>query len=207
MIHTGIVAGFADATGRFLPLACTLNAARVLDAAAGILGVDHDELSRLALAAPPGSGGLVHVPYLEGERTPNLPEAAGELHGMTVGNLTRENLARAAVEGLLGLLGQAIDGLRAQGAVIEKVTLVGGGARSDAVRRLAPAVWGLPVEVPESGEYVADGAARQAAWVLSGAAEPPRWEVAGSRVFTADPTPAVAAQYAIAARAVADRWS
>ncbi len=204
---TGIVAGFADATGRFLPLACTLNAARVLDAAAGILGVDHDELSRLALTASPGSGGLVHVPYLEGERTPNLPEAAGELHGMTVGNLSRENLARAAVEGLLCLLGQAIDGLRAQDAEIEKVALVGGGARSDAVRRLAPAVWGLPVEVPETGEYVADGAARQAAWVLSGAAEPPTWEVAGSQVFTADPTPAVAAQYAVAARAVADRWS
>src|SRR6201999_4488620 len=76
----GFVAGFADGTGRFLPLVCTLNAARVLDAAARILRVDHDELSRLALSAPVGSEGLVLVPYLEGERTPNRPDAAGVLH-------------------------------------------------------------------------------------------------------------------------------
>jgi xylulokinase len=203
---TGIVAGFADATGRFLPLAATLNGARVLDAAARLLGVDHGGLSELALAAAPGAGGLVQVPYLEGERTPNLPRATGELHGMTVANLTRENLARAAVEGLLGLLGQAIDGMRAQGAAVEKVTLVGGGARSDAVRRLAPAVWNLPVDVPDPGEYVADGAARQAAWVLSGATEPPAWRVSGSRTYVAESTPEVAEQYAFAAHAVAARY-
>ena len=70
---SGIVAGFADATGRFLPLVCTLNAARVLDATATLLGVGHAELSDLALSAPPGAGGLVLVPYLEGERTPDRP--------------------------------------------------------------------------------------------------------------------------------------
>lgn len=204
---TGIVAGFADATGRYLPLACTLNGARVLDAAAGLLGVGHDDLSRLALTAAPGAGGLVHVPYLEGERTPNLPGATGELHGITAGNLTRENLARAVVEGLLGLLGQAMDGLRAQGAVVEKVALIGGGARSEAVRRLAPAVWELAVEVPEHGEYVADGAARQAAWVLSDGGHPPAWELCDVRTYTAAPTPEVAEQYAVAARAVAARYS
>ena len=70
---TGTVAGFADATGHHLPLVATLNAARVLDAAAALLGVDHQQLSDLALSAPSGAGGLVLVPYLEGERTPNLP--------------------------------------------------------------------------------------------------------------------------------------
>src|SRR5690606_7787199 len=85
---SGIVAGFADTTGRFLPLVCTLNAARVLDAAAALLGVDHDELSRLALSAPPGADGLSLVPYLEGERTPNRPLATGAVHGLTLRTAT-----------------------------------------------------------------------------------------------------------------------
>ena len=70
---SGTVAGFADASGEYLPIAVTLNAARVLSSVAGILGVDFDELSRLALEAEPGAGGVVLVPYFEGERTPNLP--------------------------------------------------------------------------------------------------------------------------------------
>jgi xylulokinase len=200
---TGIIAGFADATGRYLPLACTLNGAPVLDAMARLLGADHDELSRLALAAEPGSGGLVQVPYLEGERTPNLPDARGQLHGMTLTNLTRQNLARAAVEGLLGLLGAAMEGMRGQGVTIERVLLVGGGARSEAVRRISPAVWGLPVEVPESGEDVADGAARQASWVLSGAAEPPSWSYRASRTYTVDLIPELQIAYDLAAGQVA----
>ncbi len=193
---TGILAGFADGTGRFLPLAATLNGSRVLDSAASLLGVDHTELSRLALAAEPGAGGLVHVPYLEGERTPNLPRATGELVGMRLGNLTRQNLARAAVEGLLCLLGEAIEGMRRHGVAVERVTLIGGGARSEALRELAPAVWGVPVVVPEAGEYVAAGAARQAAWVLAGSSEPPTWPLEGTEVRTAEPTPEVLVRYA-----------
>ncbi len=201
--RTGIVAGFADASGDFLPLACTLNAARVLDAAAALLGVDHDGLSDLALKAEPGAGGLVQVPYLEGERTPNLPHATGELHGMTLSSLTRENLARAAVEGLLGLLGQAVQGMRDQGVLVERVALVGGAARSEAVRRLAPAVWGVPVDVPDSAEAVADGAARQAAWVLAGGDTAPDWTHDGTETFTAEHTPAVQRAYDRAASHVA----
>ena len=172
---TGTVAGFADATGRYLPLACTLNASRVLDAARNVLAVDHAMLSQLALASPPGAGGLVHVPYLEGERTPNLPLATGELHGMTLSNMTRENLARAAVEGLLGLIGSCLEGIRGLGVAVDRVTLVGGGARSQAIRELAPAVWGVPIDVPEDGGDAADGAARQAAWVLAATDAAPVW--------------------------------
>lgn len=172
---TGLIAGFADATGHHLPLAATLNGARVLDATARLLGVDHDGLSALALAAEPGAGGLVHLPYLEGERTPNLPTATGSLVGMTLGSMTRENLARAAVEGLWCLLHGALDALRAQGIAARSVTLVGGGARSAAVRALAPTVLGLPVLLPATAEYVALGAARQAAWVLAGTEEAPSW--------------------------------
>ncbi|MGN6753264.1 MAG: xylulokinase [Intrasporangium sp.] len=200
---SGLVTGFADATGHFLPLACTLNGSRVLDATAALLGVDHDELSRLALAAAPGADGLVHVPYLEGERTPNLPTATGSLHGMTLASMTRPNLARAAVEGLLCLLAGCVDAMRAQGVPIERVTLVGGGGRSEAVRVIAPAILGMPVDVPAPGESVADGAARQAAWVLSGAARPPDWVTTTTETYAAEPAPAVSARYQRAADAVA----
>ncbi|GGI07147.1 xylulokinase [Egicoccus halophilus] len=172
---SGLVAGFADATGHFLPLVCTLNASRVLDAACRLLGVDHAELSRLALSAPLGADGLVLVPYLEGERTPNRPDDTGALHGLRPDNLTPANLARAAVEGLLCGLADGLDELRANGVQVERLHLIGGGARSEALQRIAPALFGVDVEVPPAGEYVADGAARQAAWVLAGGDTPPDW--------------------------------
>jgi xylulokinase len=193
----GLVAGFADASGRYLPLVCTLNAARVLDAAAGLLRVDHAELTRLALSAPPGADGLVFVPYLEGERTPNRPDATGALHGARLTNLTPAHLARAAVEGLLCGLADGLDALRANGVPVERALLVGGGSRSEAVRAIAPSVLGLPVLVPPPGEYVADGAARQAAWALSGAAEPPEWSLgAGAIRYEGDEATGVRARYA-----------
>jgi xylulokinase len=172
----GFVAGFADGTGRYLPLVCTLNAARVLDAAASMLRVDHDELSRLALSAPVGSEGLVLVPYLEGERTPNRPNTAGALHGLRVSNSTAANLARAAVEGLLCALADGIEHLTTLGVVARRVLLIGGGARSRALRQMAPTVFGVPVLAPTPAEYVALGAARQASWVLSGGPRPPQWK-------------------------------
>ncbi|HYY09823.1 MAG TPA: FGGY family carbohydrate kinase, partial [Kineosporiaceae bacterium] len=192
----GEVAGFADATGRYLPLVCTLNAARVLDATAALLGVGLDELSELALTAPAGAGGLVLVPYLEGERTPNRPDATGALHGMRLSTMTPAHLARAAVEGLLCGLADGLDALEQHGARIGRVLLVGGGARSEALRTIAPAVLGRPVLVPPAGEYVADGASLQAAWVLGGGAEPPQWPLTGSRLYEAEPTPGVRERYA-----------
>lgn len=165
---SGTVAGFADAGGHFLPLVATLNAARVLDATARLLAVDHDGLSALALAAEPGAGGLRLLPYFEGERTPNLPDATAELTGMTLASTTRENLARAAVEGMLRGLSAGLDAIRGLGVPIERALLVGGGAQSEAVRRIAPEVLGIPVEVPVPGEYVALGAARQAASLVAG---------------------------------------
>jgi xylulokinase len=172
---SGVVAGFADATGRYLPLVCTLNAARNLSATATMLGVSLAELDGLALSAQPGAGGLTFVPYLDGERTPNLPDATGSLLGMTRANLTPANVARAAVEGLLCGLADGLDALRQLGVPVSRALLVGGGAKSRAVQHLAADVLGVPVVVPAPQEYVARGAARQAAWVLSGAAEPPQW--------------------------------
>ncbi len=192
---TGGVAGFADATGAFLPLACTLNGSRILDATRRLLGVSHEELSDLALASPDGADGLVLVPYLEGERTPNLPEATGSLHGLTPATMSPGHLARAAVEGLLCLLADAVDVLRREDVAVDRLTLVGGGAQSRAVREIAPRVFGLPVAVPPPGEYVAVGAARQAAWTLSGDPEPPRWEAPGTTVLPAAPVPDILTRY------------
>ncbi|KAA9378224.1 xylulose kinase [Microbispora cellulosiformans] len=202
---SGIVAGFADMTGRFLPVVCTLNAARVLDAAATMLRVDHAELSALALSAPPGADGLVLVPYLEGERTPNRPHATGAVHGLTLRTSTAAHLARAAVEGMLCALADGLDAMIAQGTTVNRVILVGGGARSEAVRRIAPTVFGRPVLVPPLGEYVADGAARQAAWVLSGGERPPSWTVGQVETHEADPVPAIRERYAVARENILDR--
>jgi xylulokinase len=193
---SGTVAGFADATGHYLPLVATLNAARVLNATAQLLGVDLEELSRLALSAPPGADGLALVPYLEGERTPDRPNSTGAVHGLRLATATPEHLARAAVEGLLCGLADALDALAGQGARVERILLVGGGARSQALCRIAPAVFGRPVLVPPPGEYVADGAARQAAWVLRGGEFPPVWTAPGTQLFDADPTPTVRERYA-----------
>jgi len=195
---TGSVSGFADATGRFLPLVATVNAARVLVVTARMLGTDPAGLAELALKASPGADGLTLLPYLDGERTPNRPDANGVLRGLTTVNATPENLARAAVEAVLCSLADAIDHVRAvTGMTPRRVVLIGGGAKSAAIRALAPAIFGLPVTVPEPAEYVALGAARQAAWALSGpGAEPPEWATASSQTFEAAPQPHVREQYA-----------
>ena len=193
---SGTVAGFADATGQYLPLVCTINAARVLEAIARILGVDQQGLSELALSAPPGADGLVLLPYFEGERTPNLPEATGELRGLRHKTATPAHLARAAVEGLLCGLADAIEAVEAHGVKPERVHLIGGGSRSEALRRIAPTIFGRPVLVPPPGEYVADGAAFQARWVLDPDHKPPPWPSDGEQWFDAEPVPEVRARYA-----------
>ncbi len=173
---SGGIAGFADATGRQLPLLAMLNGARTLVATAAMLGVDLAEFDRLASSAAPDADGLTLVPYLDGERTPNLPEASGTLLGLRRENMTQAAVARAAVLGLLCGTADALDSLRSHGVPVTTVLLVGGGAQSRALQDAAADVLGVPVEVPVAAEYVALGAARQAAWVLSGAAEPPHWE-------------------------------
>jgi xylulokinase len=138
------------------------------------------------------------VPYFEGERSPNLPEAAGALQGMTTRNLRPGNVARAAVEGLLASMAYCVDKISAQGVDVQRIILIGGGARSEAVRRIAPAILGAPVHVPTPAEYVALGAARQAAWTLSEEHSPPSWSFGETASYAADPTPQVLEQYGTA---------
>jgi xylulokinase len=166
---TGTVAGFASADGRYLPLVCTLNATKASDAVARLLGVDHAELDRLALAAEPGAGGLVLVPHLDGERTPNRPDATGILTGIR-SDVTREQLARAAFEGVVCNLLAGADHLSewTEPSADGRVILVGGGARSAAYRQVVADLTGRCVHVPSDHELVARGAAVQAAAVLAG---------------------------------------
>jgi xylulokinase len=200
---SGLVAGFADATGRQLPLVCTLNGAPVLAATADMLGVDLDEFGRLALSAPPGAGGLVTVPYFAGERSPNLPDATGSVVGITADNWTPPNVARAAVEGLLCSLVYCLDLIRDQGIEVGRILVTGGGSRSDAVLALAPRLFGRPVAVPEPGEYVALGAARQAAWALTG--DLPDWGIAATSHDDGSHDSEVYERYRSVSDAVADR--
>lgn len=172
---SGTIAGFASASSDFLPLVCTLNAARVLDSMASMLGIDHSELGQLALQANPGADGVVLVPYFEGERTPNLPDAKAGLHGLTLNNNTRANIARAAIEGMLCGLAAGLQALESAGVKAERVILVGGAAANQAVQQIAAEVFGVPITVPAPGEYVANGAARQAASILLGNA--PNWNI------------------------------
>src|SRR5215470_8955369 len=193
---SGSVAGFADATGRFLPLVCTINAGLVLSAAADLIGADLAGLSEAALAAQPGAGGITLLPYLDGERTPNRPHASGVLRGLTTHNATQQNLARAAVEAVLASLADAAGLLAGHGVEQRSVLLIGGGARSEAVRRLAPGIFGVPVTVPEPEEYVALGAARQAAWALAGTADPPDWPGRPAAEYTGQPAPQLRERFA-----------
>ena len=181
---SGIIAGFADATGNYLPLACTLNAARVINAGASALNVSLDQFAELALSAKPGSEGLVLLPFLDGERTPNLPTAKGSMHGLTRNNLTPANFARACIEGMLCSLAEASDVITnfGQGTVPNRVVLIGGAAASKAVQEIAATLFKVPIHIPPAAEYVADGAARQAAWALSGSEKPPAWEIVGTVV-------------------------
>jgi xylulokinase len=132
-------------------------------------------------------------PYFEGERTPNLPDATATLFGMTLAGTTRANFARAAIEGMLCGLVDGLDAVRDQGLTASRVLLIGGAAANPAVAQIAAEVFDAPVEVPEPGEYVAFGAAAQAAWMLTG--DRPEWELAIAMRPDADPQPVIRRQY------------
>ena len=192
---SGAVAGFADASGRFLPLVCTLNAARIFDAATTILGKTHDEVGALALSSAPGAHGLTLLPYFEGERTPNRPTATGVFSGMNIANSNPADIARAMIEGMLSGLADAVAALENLGVDIKRVLIIGGAAKNPAVGQIASALFGRPVLIPPAGEYVADGAAKQAAWALLGGATPPVWDLGKATHIEAAATPEVLEKY------------
>lgn len=163
---TGLVAGFAAADGGFLPLVCTLNATRVTDTFAVLMGADRAEFSALAMAANPAQAGPTLLPYLAGERTPNLPSARGALFGIETG-VGRKALALAAHDGVLCGLLEGLDALSSCGVVLDgRRFLVGGGSRSAAYRQRYADLTGSVIITPDADETVATGAAVQAAAVV-----------------------------------------
>ncbi|QNS06398.1 FGGY family carbohydrate kinase [Streptomyces xanthii] len=180
---SGAITSLADATGMHLPVVHTLNAVRALRGTAEMLGLDGgpEELSELAVKSTPGAHGLVLLPYLEGEKTPNLPHTAGTLSGLRRESMKPEHLARAAFEGMLCGLADAMDVLRGRGVDIRRVFLLGAAAELHAVQAVAPMLFGTQVVVPQPADYAALGAARQAAWALTG--QLPLWQGAAAQVF------------------------
>jgi xylulokinase len=161
---SGTVAGFADASGRFLPLAATLNATLAVDRVADWLGLDREAAAERTE--------VVVLPYLDGERTPNLPRAAGMVAGLRHAT-TREEILLAAYEGAAASLVEALDLLGDQGSGLDPaaaILLVGGGARGNVWQRTVARLSGRPIQVPDADELVALGAAAQAAACLSGEA-------------------------------------
>jgi xylulokinase len=181
---TGVVAGFADATGRFLPLACTLNCTLAVDQVAGWLGRDREEVER--------SDGVVVLPYFDGERTPNLPDATGTIVGLR-STTTPGQILMAAYEGAVASLVEAIDALAEQAGGLDDdapLVVVGGGAAGTAWREVIGRLSGRPLLIPRAEELTAIGAAVQAAAVLSGddpGAVARRWDTAAGEVV--DPVP------------------
>ncbi|MEU9390708.1 xylulokinase [Streptomyces sp. NPDC048324] len=176
---TGTVAGFADAHGDWLPLACTLNCTLAVDRVAALLGLDREAVEPT---------GVTLLPYLDGERTPNLPGASGLLHGLRH-DTTAGQLLQAAYDGavhsLLGALDLVLD---ADADRSVPLLLIGGGARGRAWQETVRRLSGRAVQVPEAKELVALGAAAQAAGLLTGedpAAVARRWNTAAGPVLDA----------------------
>lgn len=190
--YDGYVCSYADATGAHLPLVATLNAARNFDAGTALLGCSYDELATLALQAPPGAEGLTLLPFFESERTPDLPQARGTLHGATLANFSRKNFARAVIEGTLASQVAMLDVLAASGLAAERLVLIGGAAKSSAVQRVLTQMVDMPVVVPALDEYVTKGAAMQAACALTGAF--PTWAVSTTELPRNPVEPQIAAQ-------------
>lgn len=207
--HAGWVDGVADAAGGYLPLVCTLNCTKVTDFAGRLLGVDHEELARLALATNPRPDRPVLAAYLEGERSPALPHATGLLGGIRT-DTTREQIAYAAFEGVLLGLVRGQRALEAVGVQTSGDVLVaGGGARSAAYRQILADILGVPVHQRDAPEATARGASVQATAVLTGepvVAVRDRWRPA--TVGSTEPRPydhAVTERYLALARAAGDR--
>ena len=165
---SGEIAAFCDSTDGWLPLLCTMNVTVATEAARTMLGFDHAGLERAVLAAPPGAGGLLFLPYLQGERTPNLPQGSGVLHGLTTSNMTPAHLARATMEGATLGLAYGLERLRTLGIAPTEIRLTGGGSKSAVWRQLCADIFGCPVTTLRNAEGAALGGAIQALALVEG---------------------------------------
>jgi D-xylulose kinase len=182
----GEIAGFCDSTDAWLPLVCTMNVTVATEAVCRLFHWTHAQFDEAVGSVPPGADGLLFLPYLQGERTPNLPNGTGVLHGLTTRNMTPAHLARATVEGVTLGLAYGLRRLRSLGIAPNEIRLTGGGSHSAAWRRICADIFGCRVVTLVESEGAALGAAIQAL----AAADPSRsvraWSNQIVRVKTAD---------------------
>ncbi len=162
----GAWAAFCSSSGGWLPLICTMNCTVATESIARLFGFSTREGDARIAASEPGAAGLSFLPFLNGERTPDLPLGKGVLAGMDMHNLGEANLYRAAMEGATYSLKYGFDAFVAGGMRFDAIVLTGGGANSAAWRQMVADIFNLPVEVPKQSEGAAFGAALQALWAL-----------------------------------------
>ena len=163
----GEVAAFCDSTGAWLPLVCTMNVTVATEMIRrNILGESHEDFTRAVESVPPGSEGLLMLPFLEGERVPSVPDGCGVLMGLRPASCTPAHLARAAMEGASLGLRYGFERLKSLGIETGELRLTGGGAKSPAWRQMLADLFGVPVVCPENEEGPAFGAALQACWAV-----------------------------------------
>lgn len=163
----GLIAAFCSSTGGWLPLLCTMNCTVSTELIRNLFGTGVNQFDAVVGAIPPGSDGVITLPFFNGERTPNLPNARGCVIGLGSNNTSSAHLLRSAAEGAIFSLKYGVDLLNDLGIEANEIVLTGGGANSEEWRRIVADVCGLPVIVYEQDEGAAFGAALQASWLLS----------------------------------------
>lgn len=184
----GEVAAFCDSTDRWLPLVCTMNVTVATEQVRKLFGWQHEQLEAEVAAAPAGAGGLLFLPYLNGERTPNLPLGSGIMHGMRVENMTPGHMARAVMEGVTLGLGYGLSRFRELGILPTEIRLTGGGSKSTIWRQLCADIFGVPTVCLRSAEGAALGAAIQGAFAWHAAnGEAVTFRALCARIVEVDP--------------------
>ncbi len=163
----GEIAAFCSSSGGWLPLLCTMNVTTVTEQMRGLFGYDHARLAEAIAATPAGAGGLVLLPYLAGERTPNVPDGSGVLLGLNEKNFSAPHLARAAMEGATMGMNYGLRRLAALGVKAKEIRVTGGGAKSPVWRQIMADIFGVPVVAMVEDEGAALGGALQAAWCVA----------------------------------------
>ncbi len=161
----GEMAAFCDSTDKWLPLICTMNVTVATEQVRKMFGWDIKTLNASVAEAPPGAGRIVFLPYLVGERTPNLPNGVGVYHGLTATNMTPANFARATMEGVTMGLAYGLNRFRSLGTKASEIRLTGGGSKSRTWRQICADIFRTPVVCLATAEGAALGAAMHAAWV------------------------------------------
>jgi sugar (pentulose or hexulose) kinase len=160
----GEIAAFCDSTNRWLPLLCTMNVTVATEMVRKDFAMEHGEFEKVARKAPAGCDGLFLLPYLEGERTPNVPAGTGVFAGVTTKTFDAAHFARATMEGVTLGMNYGLRRLAELGVHPTQIRATGGGAKSKLWRQIMADVFNAEVVTLKVSEGAAYGAALQALW-------------------------------------------